>query len=80
MEIESDVTWTENVYGEAPPGLQVRPVIGRQMMRGRVRIVIDVPAIARILGRKALTNKTKKSSDGHVTVRLLKPAKAEPLP
>lgn len=72
------VEWSEEVRERIdlqPPhkGFTSRPVASRRM-RGTVEIVVNLEHIARVMGRKALTNKTGKSVDGPVTVkRVYKP-------
>jgi hypothetical protein len=43
--------------------------VGRIDMEAEVEVDIDIEAVARTMGRRACTNKSKRSVDGYVTVK-----------
>lgn len=41
---------------------------GKNRVKSKVRVVIDISSVAQALGKKAHTNRSKKSVDGDITV------------
>ncbi len=75
LKLNKVVEWTEDLRDEPLPGRQIGELVGKKHLAGEVEIIVNLDGIARYLGRKALQNKSKKSHDGFVSVRVVKPAK-----
>lgn len=68
------IEWTEPIYErhecEPPTKGHYSTVIGQRMMRGKVHVIIDLQAVAKSMGRRAMTSKGRKATDGFVTVKV----------